>query len=185
MFQNQNVSFTLLHTVRTDSLKYRPSKYKLQNLLRSYFQEELVENSKLANNSAVISPISPKSSLSIKFLAFNTILSHPEIINIIRKMENLHPILILYNRFRSDYFFYSKAPIAENSDVQAYFDSAQRSLLSRNSSAKLKETHDNYRVLKCLSNMNDSKPTDSYFTFWFYFFSWILFRNFPVIKNKF
>ncbi len=165
IFKEDNTSYVTMHNVKKKSISYRPSKSKLQNLLKKYFDEELGENSKLASNTAVISSINPKSSINIKFLAFDTILTYSEVLNVIRKVENIHPVLVVYNKYRGDYFFYSTSPIDQNIEIKEYFDSAVNSILTNNSSASLKESSDNYRVIRCFSSLNDLRHSDSYFTF--------------------
>ena len=165
IFKKENVSYLVLQKVKKDSCDYRPSKYKLQNLLKKYFEEELVEDSKQASNAAVISSISPNSSISIKFLAFDTILNSEEVLNVIRKIQNIHPVLIIYNKFRGDYFFYSTGSIDQNKEIKSYFDSAQRSILSQNSGASLKQSTEKCRIIKCPSTLNEVKLNESYFTF--------------------
>ena len=165
IFKEDNVSYVTVQNVKKKSTSYRPSKSKLQNLLKKYFDEELGENSKLASNTAVISSINPKSSINIKFLAFDTILTYSEVLNVIRKVENIHPVLVVYNKFRGDYFFYSTSSIDQNIEIKEYFDSAINSILTNNSSASLKESSDNHRVIRCSSSLNDLRHSDSYFTF--------------------
>ena len=165
IFKEENVSYITMQNVKKDSSSYRPSKYKLQNLLKKYFDEELIENSKLASNTAVISSINPKSSINIKFLAFDTILSYIEVLNVLKKVENVHPVLVVYNKYRGDYFFYATSSIDQNMEIKEYFDSAQHSILSGNSSASLKESTDNYRIIRCSSSLNDLRHSNSYFTF--------------------
>lgn len=165
IFKEDNVSYVTVQHVKKKSTSYRPSKSKLQNLLKKYFDEELGENSKLASNTAVISSINPKSSINIKFLAFDTILTYSEVLNVIQKVENIHPVLVVYNKYRGDYFFYSTSSIDQNIEIKEYFNSAVNSILTNNSSASLKESSDNYRVIRCSSSLNDLRHSDSYFTF--------------------
>jgi hypothetical protein len=165
IFKKESVTYVTMQHIIKESVSYRPSKNKLKGLLKNYLDEELGENSKLASNTAVISSINPKSSINIKFLAFDTILSYSEVLSVIKKIENVHPVLIVYNKYRGDYFFYSTTPINQNLEVKEYFDSAEHSILRGNSSASLKETKDNYRIIRCSSTLNDLRHDDSYFAF--------------------
>lgn len=164
IFKSQTTSYLVQQKIKEESVKFRPSRNTLQNALKKHFEEELIEDSPLAVNAAVIAKINEKPSLSIKFLAFTSILYHDSILNILNKIDKLHPALIIYNSQRECYYFYSKN---ENKDVKNYFDSAQSKMLESNPNSSLIESGKNYRIIKCPMTVNrkNSKNDKSYFNF--------------------
>ena len=165
IFKHKEVSYLVMHHVKSESVKYRPSKYGLQQILKKYFDEELGSDLKLASNSAVISSINPKSSLSMKFLAFDSTLDHQQIVNVIKKVQDVYPVLTIYNRQKGVYFFYSKNPIESDKELEEYFDSAQEKILRENSGSVLLEKNSCYRIIKANPTLNDLRMGDSYFSF--------------------
>jgi hypothetical protein len=69
--------------VKQESAKYRPSKTMLMNTLKSYLEEELNNDIKLSKNALIISTMDMDSSIKFKFLAFDSILTHDIILNIL------------------------------------------------------------------------------------------------------
>ena len=161
-FKTKPTSYLRQQEIKTESAKYRPSKQAQQSALKRYFEDELGENAKHAVNAAVIASISPDSKLSIKFLAFDSILHHTEILNVLSKIgeNNLHPALIVYNSYRQVYLLYlSRGSIdaEENREVKEYFEMAQSKMLEKTKKSQgegLIASGRNFRVIKCSSNVN-------------------------------
>jgi len=163
IFKYKNVSFSTLHHVKTESAKYRPSKNLLQNTLKTYLDEELSNDLTLSKNALIISTLDLDSSIKFKFLAFDSVLNHEIILNILKKLNNPYPLLIVYNKYRGYYFFYSKEPIDQNKQIKDYYDFVQKKLLNENSNSSIIESKLNYRIIKCsLSQKNKHKD---YFVF--------------------
>jgi hypothetical protein len=128
----------------------------------------LIENSPLAVNSAVIASIKPGSELSIKFLAFDSVLSHDRILDVLKKIEKIHPALILFNRYREHYYFYSsRKAIDLDQELKEYFDSAQAKIMEKNPNACVIETNSKHaRIFKCgFIEPEMTRPGKTYFNF--------------------
>lgn len=150
IFKSKPTSYLTLQHVKSESIKYRPSKHVLQNALKKYFEDELGENSGQASTSLLISSIDPRSSLSAKFLAFDSVLNQEQVINVLNKLSGkLHPILIIYNKYRNVYFIYSRNTIDSSEEIKRYLDQVQEKILSENKDSSLIESSKNVRVLKC------------------------------------
>jgi hypothetical protein len=101
----------------------------------------------------------------MKFLAFDSTLDHQLIINVIKKVQDVYPVLTIYNRQKGVYFFYSKNPIEDEKELKEYFDSAQEKILRENSGSVVLEKNSCYRIIKANPTMNDLRMGDSYFSF--------------------
>ncbi|CAF0801994.1 unnamed protein product [Brachionus calyciflorus] len=150
IFKKCQTSYSTIQKVKNESVKYRPSKNILQNIIKKYFIDELGEGSRQSLDSILIASIDPSKKLNFKFIAIDSILHHDQILSVISKISNeLHPYLIIYNKYRNVYIFYSRSSFKKNIEVENFFNGEQEKILSKNSDAKLIEQSDNYRVIKC------------------------------------
>ena len=163
IFKYKNVSYSTLHHVKKESAKYRPSKNLLQNTLKAYLDEELSQDLTLSKNALIISTLDLNSSIKFKFLAFDSVLNHEAVLSILRKLSNPFPFLIVYNKYRGNYFFYSKELIEQNKQIKDYYDFVQKKLLKDNLNASLIESKLNYRIIKCPLTENNKQR--DYFVF--------------------
>ncbi len=140
IFKTKQPSYLTLQQVKEDSVKYRPSKNLLQYLLKKYFEEVLCLKDEHDKQ-------------DIKLLVFDSVLQSDQIIsNILKKIPNLYPNLIIYNSYRNNLFLYS------NQDKNdQYFDSIQNKILKDDPSASLIESNKNFRVLRCKIDLESTK----------------------------
>ncbi len=165
IFKYKKVSFVTLHHVKQESIKYRPSKTMLVNSLKSYLEEELNNNIKLSKNALIISTLDMNSSIKFKFLAFDSVLSHETILSILNRLKDPFPQLIVYNRYRGNYFFYSKTSIDQNKEISDYFNFVQDKLTKDNLNSSVIESKSNYRILKCPIAVQQYGKRQDYFVF--------------------
>ena len=149
IFKHKSVSFATLHYAKSESSIYRPSKTLLQKTLKTYLEEELSQDLTLSKNALIISTLDFDSLIKIKFLAFDSVLTPEVILSILKKLKNSNPLFIVFNKYRGNYFFYSKEPIDQSKEIKDYFDFVQSKLLKENSNAFLIETKPNHRIIKC------------------------------------
>ena len=90
------------------------------------------------------------------------------IVGVLKKIERLHPTLMLYNAYRGIYILYSTRAINEHAPTRVYFDTAQAEILASNKLAELVDTKTFYRVIRCPAiiqhdNNSNNKPKKNYF----------------------
>ena len=164
IFQNKPVSYITLQTVKEESIKYRPSKIKLQEILKKFFEQEICCDKYSAQFATVISAINPKSNIDLKFLAFESTLNHHMVVSVLKRIQNIYPALILFNKYRGTYFFYSTEEIEKNEHLNEYLKNIETKILRENINSELLEEKPNYRVLKC-PVLNDFGTQRDYFVF--------------------
>ena len=165
IFKKDPVSYTVLHYIKTESDKYRPSKRLLQNTLKKYFEQEFSKYGLDASNVLNISTLDSK--IKFKFLAVESVLSFDQILATLREMKSIAPVLILYNNYRGNYFLYAKDSIEKGSEIDEYFNDVHEKIKAQNPETFLVQSKSNYRVLKSIVN-KDKHPTKKnqiYFTF--------------------
>ena len=162
IFKSKPVSYTVLHEIKSESAKYRPSKNQLKNTLKQYFEQEFSKYATENTNVLTIKTID--SEIEFKYLVFESVLNTEAILKTLQNLKNICPLLIIYNKYRNLYIFYSKDPIENNGRVDEYFKYVHQEILSKNPEAKLVESKKNYRILKTNSN-NFEKEGKKYFTF--------------------
>lgn len=92
-------------------------------------------------------------------MAFESVLHHDQIISILKKLsDSLQPILVIYNKYRNVYIFYSRQEV--NSE---YLKKAEQKILNENTDSCLLDAGANYRVIKC--NHHHVKKNQKYFSF--------------------
>lgn len=159
IFKERPTSYTVMHRVKQESALYRPSKSLLNNVLTKYFEQELSDQTTKTSNVLSISTIDSK--VQFKFLAFESILSFDQILKILRSIEELAPVLILYNKYRGNYFLYARESIKPDSEIDRYFSQVQEKISAQFEKIYTVDSKPNYRVLKCTVNHKVN-----YFTFW-------------------
>ena len=128
------------------------SNIELQHALKRYFELELVIDSSNAANAVVIPPSETSDNRqlpAVKYLAFDSTLTVEQIVGVLKKIERLHPTLMLYNSYRGIYILYSTRAINEQSPTHLFFDMAQAEILASNKLAVLVDKKPSYRVIRC------------------------------------
>ena len=105
------------------------------------------------------------STIKFKFLAFDSVLSHETILSILNRLKDPFPQLIVYNRYRGNYFFYSKTSIDQNKEISDYFNFVQDKLTKDNLNSSVIESKSNYRILKCPIAVQQYGKRQDYFVF--------------------
>ena len=165
IFANKPVSYLVKNHIIEESVRYRPSKNQLMKCLRHYFEEELGLESPHSSNSLRISTLDPKSKIEFKFLAFESVLTHEQILSVLKSLKNTEPLIIVYNNYRKVYIFYARDS-AHSAHTNAYFDQVQNKIFETNKNSLLIDAEPNYRIIKCvLSSSNVKAPQQNYFIF--------------------
>ena len=128
------------------------SKNQLQHALKRYFELELVTDSSKAINALVIPPSKTRERRelpAVKYLAFDSTLQADQIVSVLKKVERLHPTLLLYNAYRGIYILYSTRAINAHAPTHLFFDTAQAEILASNKHAGLVDKKSFYRVIRC------------------------------------
>lgn len=162
IFKSKRVSYTVLHHIKSETAKFRSSKNQLQNSLRQYFEQEFSIDS--TENSNVLTIRTIDSKIEFKYLVFESILNTEAILTILKKLKNISPLLIIFNKYRNIYYLYSKDSIKDNQHIDDYFNYVYHEILKKNPNTKLVESTDNYRILKTNKNHSPEMP-QNYFTF--------------------
>lgn len=165
VFKNKKVSYANLHRVKNETAKYRPSKNLLRNTLNKYLEDELSINLRLSKNVLMISNLDPKSNIKLKFLSFDSILNQDLVLSIIKKLKDVYPLLIVYNKYRGYYIFYSNLSIEDNKEINDYYNYFEGRILNQNADASVVESTSNYKILKCPLVNLQIKNKQGYFVF--------------------
>lgn len=160
IFKSKPVSYTVLHHVKQESMKYRPSKRQLQTALENYFAKELSKFGAETSNVLTISTMDSK--IVFKFLAFESVLTFDLVLKALKALKSISPLVIVYNKYRSNYILYSREVIEKGGEIEGYLDDVQEKIFQKNPGSFVVETKANYRVLKC---KEVSSGRQSYFTF--------------------
>ena len=159
IFKSKPISYTVMHQTKEESALYRPSKSLLNNVLTKYLEQELSTRS-AAKPSNVLSISTIDSKIQFKFLAFESILTFDQILKILKTITDLAPVIIIYNKYRGNYFLYAKDPIESGGEVDRYFAQVQDKIKAQHQQTYVVESKPNYLVLKCKMNR-----AINYFTF--------------------
>ncbi|RNA22979.1 alanine--tRNA cytoplasmic, partial [Brachionus plicatilis] len=149
IFKKDQTSYLTMHRVKAEANRHRPSKNVLLNSLKNFLLDELGEGSRQSLDSILIASIDPKVKLSFKFIAFDSVLHHEQILSVISKISSqLHPYLIIYNKYRNVYIFYSRDSLKESPDVNKFFNTELEKIMNKNSDARILDESDNFRIVK-------------------------------------
>ena len=141
--KNKQISHAVLHRVKSESTKYRPSKSALQKELWKQLEEELPSAKKRTSFLAI--------SGNLICFEFDTVLFPEQIAASISKLntEDIQSsVVVAFNRYRSVCVLYSANDIKETNDIEALFDEIFGNLLKHDSSAKLFAKSKHFWALK-------------------------------------
>lgn len=150
IFKKNQTSYLTMHKVKAEAAKCRPSKNVLQNSLKNFLLDELGKESTKSLDSILIASIDPEQKLSFKFIAFDSVLHYEQILSVINKISlELHPYLIIYNKYRNIYIFYSREDFKDNIEVENFFNSELKKIMTQNSDAEILDQGNNFKIIKC------------------------------------
>ncbi len=170
VFKAKPVSYTVLQAVKADSAKYRPSKRQLQSALAGYLAQELSATGTSPANCLTVSPMT-KGGAGYKFLAFESVLAFDMVLKTLKALDKgLAPVVVLYNKYRSNYFLYASGCEQEGGPelFGECFEAVESQIRTSNPETFVVSSGKNYRVLKCPENTANSSNKNApkvYFTF--------------------
>ncbi len=165
IFKAKPVSYTQLQKVKAESAKFRPSKRQLQTALANYLAQELSVSGASSTNCLTITPMD-KETPGYKFLAFDSVLAYDQVLKILNSLDkkNISPIVIVYNKYRSNYFMFASSGSDELvSRAGNCFDKVEAQIRNSNPQTFVVTSGKNFRILKCPEDVNNNKKI--YFTF--------------------